>query len=191
LKSATMSRSAVESEFSFQPDDQPEMPSATVYFQVLGSPQQPCKLLRVLDVPTLSRQRPRVRVPSSPPFSTEKYDGLVFGLAQACDQRAGPISFYGRAIRRYNHHNWSKFVYEGAMSSSFHELRSGQSDSYAKAGGNAMRHRTMLGCDGPAPDGNRGSSRTRCIYRCDDSSRPYVTQLTGPMSHLLFFDSTK
>ena len=38
------------------------------YFQVLGSPQQPCKLLEVLDVPTLSRQRSRVRVSSSPPF---------------------------------------------------------------------------------------------------------------------------
>ena len=56
----------------FQPDVQPEMCSFCGYFQVLGSPKQPCKLLEVLDVPTLSRQRSRVRVSSSPPF-TFKY----------------------------------------------------------------------------------------------------------------------
>jgi hypothetical protein len=39
----------------FQPDVQPEMWPTYGYYQVLGSPQQPCKLLRVLDIPTLSR----------------------------------------------------------------------------------------------------------------------------------------
>jgi hypothetical protein len=35
----------------FQPDVQPEMWPTYGYYQVLGSPQQPCKLLRVLDIP--------------------------------------------------------------------------------------------------------------------------------------------
>ena len=35
----------------FQPDVQPEMCPTYGYYQVIGSPQQPCKLLRVLDIP--------------------------------------------------------------------------------------------------------------------------------------------
>src|SRR6516225_18487 len=52
----------------FNPKSNPSSALTSAYYQVLGSPQQPYKLLRVLEGTALSRQRSRVRVSSSPPF---------------------------------------------------------------------------------------------------------------------------
>ena len=142
-----------------QPDVQPEMCSFCGYFQVLGSPQQPCKLLEVLDVPTLSRQRSRVRVSSSPPFfsSTCGKLGLLRGNKkepQKITSLFPPLQFEAapaRSLRlrvQYNRadqlEHWSLFLLSsGGRSGAIVNLAEERSEASARPGPVERQHKMI------------------------------------------------